>query len=164
MKISRHSVVATGFVLGLASLSTVTSGCSLTSPKAVTSYQAGDGANLDLGGVKLLGMLVVAEAQGKPGVLVGAVSTEGAQPVDVNITVLDGQSTVGSGTVTATPNELTQLGTGEGAKTIQLSNLPVPPGATLTLKVSSAGGGQEVALPVVPPTNQYQSIAPPSSS
>jgi len=164
LRTSRRPTAAAGFALGLAALAVVTSGCNLASPVAKANYQAADGADLSVGTVRLVNFLVVAEAKDKPGVVVGAVSTDGATPVQVRITVLSGESSLGETTVTAEPGKLANLSTGEGASAIQLSNVPVQPGANLTLRASTDAGGKDVTLPVVPATGQYKSIAPSSSS
>jgi hypothetical protein len=138
----------------------VTSGCNLASPVAQADYAASDGANVDLGNVRLSNFLVVAEAKGEPGVVVGAVSTDGATPVRVRITVLNGQTSLGETTVTAEPGKLANLAGGEGASTLQLSDVPVQPGANLTLRAATDAGGKEATLPVLAATGQYKSIQP----
>jgi type 1 fimbria pilin len=160
LRTSRRPTAAAGFALGLATVTMVTSGCSLASPVAEANYPASDGANVALGDVRLSNFLVVAEGKGKPGVVVGAVSTEGAKPVQVRITVLNGQTSLGETTVTAEPGNLANLASGEGASVFQLSDVPVQPGANLTLRASTDGGGQDVTLPVLPATDQYESIKP----
>lgn len=163
MRTSRRPTAATGFALGLAALAVVTSGCTLASPVADTGYAASDGASVDLGSVKLHNFLVVTEAKGKPGVVVGAVTTDGAQPVRVRITVLDGEDSLGETTLTAQPGELANLAGGEDAKPLQLSDVPVQPGANLTLRATTDEGGKDVSLPVLAATQQYESIKPSAS-
>jgi hypothetical protein len=164
LRTSRRPTAAAGFALGLAALAVVTSGCNLNSPVAKANYQASEGADLTLGNVRLSNFVVVAAAKDKPGVVVGAVSTDGAKPVQVTISVLNGGSSIGETTVTAEPGKLANLASGEGASAIQLSSVPVQPGANLTLRATTDGGGKDVTLPVVLAGEQYKSITPSSSS
>lgn len=162
MRTSRRPTAA-GFALGLATVAVVTSGCNLASPVAEANYAASDGTNVELGNVRLNNFLVVAEAKGKPGVVVGAVSTDGTTPVRVRISVLNGQTSLGETTVTAEPGKLASLASGEGGSAFQLSDLPVPPGANLTLRAATDAGGKEVTLPVLAATGHYESIQPSAS-
>jgi hypothetical protein len=163
----RRPAAAIAFTLGLAGVAVGASGCSFTSEKIIsTPYAASDGSNVDIplagsGVVKLSNVLVVSEAKDKPGVLVGAVSTTGTEPVPLQVTVVDpsGQSALGQTTVTATPGTLVQIGPSSPTK-LQVQSVPVPPGSVLTVHVQGAAGGREFTVPVLAPENQYASLSP----
>jgi hypothetical protein len=143
----------------------MSSGCALASPTTiVTPYAASDGVNAQVnltggGTVKFRNFLLVSSAKGAPGVLVGAVAADGSSPVDVQLSVLgpDGQP-VGQTSVTAKPGELAQIGP-DGTQ-LQVSDVPMPPGSTLTLRAQTPSGGTDFNLPVLAPQNQYSSITP----
>ena len=171
---SRYRRPATAIVLtmSLAGFTVAAAGCSLASPKVIaTPYTAADGANADLpvgdhGSVQLRNFLLVSSAKGKPGVLVGAVTTDGADPVQLQVAVVDptGNSVLGQTSITARPGELTQIGPA-GTAAVQVPNVPLPPGSTLTVHVQAGSGGRDFAVPVLAPQNQYASITPgPSGS
>jgi hypothetical protein len=167
----RRPATVAGFAIGLAGLSAVATGCSLAAPTPITSpYSASDGANAQLatpdgGTVKFLNFLLVSAAKGKPGVLVGAVTTDGGDPVRVQLSVLDaaGQNAIGQVNLTATPGQLTQVGPG-GTTTLQVSSVPQPPGAVLKLHAQTPEGGTDFELPVLAPQNAYSTITPTESA
>jgi hypothetical protein len=163
--------------LGLAGLTLVATGCSLASPTSTdTPYTPSDGTNADLnipgsGAVKFRNFLLVTQGKGKPGVLVGSISTNATKPVDIQVAVLsaDGSSPIGQATVTAKPDQLVQLGS-DGSSTVQVSDVPLPPGSLLKISAHTVGGNADFDLPVIAQQNQYASItasetsAPASSS
>lgn len=161
MRTSRRPTAA-ALALGLATLAMVASGCSLASPTVDATYAAGDGTNADLDDVKLRNFLVVSQARGKPGVVLGAVTTTGAQPVQVHLSVFaaDLRTPLGEGSVTARPGQLTTVGTGEGATAVQLKEVPVQPGSILTLRAVTDSGGTNLRVPVLLQEQQYGTITP----
>jgi hypothetical protein len=156
--------------LGLAGLTLVASGCTLASPKTITTpYQAADGTNAQVslsggGTVKFRDFLLVSASKGSPGVLVGAIAVDGTQPQQVRVRVLgaDDQSVLGQGTVTAQPGQLTQIGP-SGDTSVQVSDVPLPPGSVLHLQADTGSGGTDFSLPVLAPVNQYSTITPSAS-
>jgi hypothetical protein len=167
----RRPATVAGFAIGLAGLSAVATGCSLAAPTPITSpYAASDGTNAQLatpdgGTVKFLDFLLVSAAKGKPGVLIGAVTTDGGAPVQVQLSVLDtaGQNAIGQTDLTATPGKLTQVGPG-GTSSLQVSSVPQPPGAVLKLHAQTPDGGTDFDLPVLAPQNAYATITPTQSA
>jgi hypothetical protein len=153
-------------VIGLAGFSVTVSACSLASPKTIeTPYAASDGTNADLpvgngGTVQFRDFLLVSAAKGSPGVLIGAVSTNGAGPVQLQVSVVDaaGTAELGQATVTARPGQLTRIGP-DGDVTVQVSSVPLSPGSTLTARVQAASGQKDFALPVLAPVAQYSTIS-----
>jgi hypothetical protein len=169
----RRPAAKTTLALGLAGFTLVASGCTLASPKTITTpYAASDGTNADLtiaGGatVHFRNFLMVSSAKGEPGVLVGAVATDSSTPVPLQLQIVDatGQTVLGSADVTAQPGQLTQIGPVSPDATatpasMQLSAVPVPPGSTLTIHAASGSGGRDFALPVLAPLDQYSTITP----
>jgi hypothetical protein len=165
VRTSRRPAAVAGLALGLATFAVVASGCSLASPAVITTpYAASDGSNGEVGVVKFRNFLAVAEAKGDPGVVVGAVTTEGTSSARVRLTVLgpDGTSTLGETSVTVKPGQLVTIGIGDGAPTLQLKDVPVVPGAVLTLRASTDAGNTDLSLPVLAPQEQYKSLTPSS--
>jgi len=163
----RRPAAAVTLTLSLVGVTVAASACSLTSPKVITTpYAASDGSNADLtvpgsGTVQFRDFLLVSQAKGAPGVLVGAVTTDSVDPLQVQLNVLDatGQNTLAQRTVTVQPGQLTQIGP-QGSEQLQVPDVQVPPGSVLTLGVRSAAGTTTFALPVLAPTAPYDSITP----
>ena len=167
----RRPAAAAGFAISLAGVAVVASGCSLAAPTpTVTPYSASDGTNAQLtspggGTVKFRNFLLVSEAKGKPGVLVGAVTTDSADPVEIRLQVLDaaGQNPIGQTDLTAQPSALAQIGPG-GTVSLQISSVPSGPGTVLRVHAATPAGGTDFNLPVLAPTNAYASITASTSS
>ncbi|HEY6797016.1 MAG TPA: hypothetical protein VI248_20275 [Kineosporiaceae bacterium] len=170
MDSSRRPVAAFMLAIGLVGFSAAASGCSVASPKTImTPYQAADGTNADLPlgpdtSVQLRNFLLVSAAKGQPGVLVGAVSTSSPEPVQLQVSVVNpaGSAILGQAVLTARPGALTTVGP-NGDATVQVPDVPLPPGSVLTIRVQAAAGEHEFALPVLTPVAQYSSITPTAS-
>jgi hypothetical protein len=167
----RRPAAVAGFAISLAGVAVLAAGCSLAAPTpTVTPYPASDGTNAQLvsaGGatVSFRNFLLVSAAKGKPGVLVGAVTTDSADPVEIRLQVLDasGQNPLGQTSFTAKPAALAQVGPG-GTVSLQISNVPSGPGTVLRVRAATPAGGTDFNLPVLAPTNAYASITASSSS
>ncbi len=140
-------------------------GCSFNSPQTTaTTYAAADGSNAAITdaatgtAVDLRNFLLVGSDKGGPGTLIGAVVNNGTEPVTVEFTVLDGDSSVGSGRVTAEPGVLTKVG--PGSDEVSLTSVPAAPGAVLQLKAQTGAGGAQMSLPVMAAEGPYADIAP----
>jgi hypothetical protein len=163
VRTSRRPATAAGLGLGLAAVAVVATGCSIASPATIrTPYAASDGSNGQVGSVVFRNFLAVSEAKGEPGVVIGAVTTEGTESARVQLTVLDadGRTSLGQTTVTVKPGQLVTVGTGTGATAFQLKDVPVEPGAILTLRATTDAGNADLTLPVLAPENQYKTITP----
>ncbi|WP_129339061.1 hypothetical protein [Cellulomonas endophytica] len=133
-------------------------GCTTTNP--VTSneiYDASDGVGANVGEARATNLLVVTAAEGAPGVLVGAVTNDGRE--DVELTVgLPGEG-----------GEDFRLGAGEtvffggsGEDPVPLSSVGAAPGATVEVELSSpTGGSTTVPVPVLDGTlPEYSGLVP----
>lgn len=163
---TRQAATVAGALLLLPSLGA----CSFLNPKTTaTPYAASDGTNGQIvneatgAAVELRNMLLVAADEDGPGTLIGVATNTGSDPVSITFTVLDGAGqSVGSGTVRAAAGETTSIG--PDGSTVQVSSVPVPPGANLTLVAETpSGGSEQLTLPVLPPEGAYESVAPTSS-
>jgi hypothetical protein len=167
----RRPAAVAGFAISLVGVVVVASGCSLAAPTpTVSPYAASDGTNAQLaspggGTVKFRNFLLVSAAKGKPGVLVGAVTTDATTPVEVRLAVLDatGQSSIGETTLTAKAGELAQIGPG-GTLSLQVPDVPLAPGSVLQVRAQTQAGGTVFNLPVLAPTNAYAGITASASS
>ena len=107
------------------------------------SYAAGDGARADLANqIRAENVLIISEAEGSPGTVVGSIVNEWSQDAEVSLTVdgLGESITVtlpGSATVILSPDH----------ESIVLPSVPVPPGAVLNVQISTTESGS-VTLPI----------------
>jgi hypothetical protein len=161
----RHPAAAARFSLVLVGLVAVASGCALASPTTITTpYAASDGTNADLlvpgaGTVKFRDFLLVSAAKDAPGVLVGAVTTDAGSPLRVQLSVLgtDGNP-IGQTMLTTEPGQLSTFGA--DGTSLQVADVPLPPGSMLEVHAQTAAGGTDFELPVLAPTIEYSSITP----
>ena len=169
MRTPRHSLRRrTSSLAGAAVLAATglgLSACSAASPAVIaTPYQAAAGTNADLVDsasgttVHLRNFVLVAGAAGRPGVLLGAVTTDAAKPVTVTLTVLDSKGQpAATGTVTATANALTSVGP-EGTS-VPVAQSPAAAGAVVQLHAATSSGGTTMSLPIVAATGQFSPFA-----
>lgn len=138
---------------GLAVAATLAlTGCSATNPiTTLGEYDASDGTSTGVGGVRALNLLVVAAAEGAPGVLSGALANRSADDEDVTLTVAGGEPVevaVAAGTsvllgVTDAPAGYTTLD-------VPVAAVDVAPGGLTTVTVATSGGGTvELRVPVL---------------
>jgi len=161
----RRPTAAIALTVSLVGVTVAASACSLASPKVIaTPYAAADGSNADLaipgsGTVQLRNFLVVSQAKGAPGVIIGAVTTDSLQPLQVQLNLLDptGQNALGQAVLTVEPGRLIQIGPG-GTEQLQVPDVQVPPGSVLNLNVRSAAGTKTFAIPVVGETGPYSTV------
>lgn len=165
----RSTVTAAVLVAGALALSPALSACSFLNPKTTAvTYDASDGVNGQIVdeatgiSIQLRNMLLVAAEPNAPGLLIGAVSNEGDQTVNVTLTVLDDTGNpVGGGTVRARAQELTEIG-GDGT-TVRIASVPTAPGTNLLLQVDTPSGGDRLSLPVLAPEGPYADVTPSAS-
>jgi len=163
----RRPAAAIALTVSLAGVTVAASACSLASPKVIaTPYAAADGTNADLtvpgsGTIQFRNFLVVSQAKGSPGVLIGAVTTDSVQPLQVQLAVLDpsGQSAIGQANLTVEPGQLTRFGPG-GTDQLQVPDVQVPPGAVLTVSVRSVSGTKSFTVPVLGQQSPYDTVTP----
>lgn len=147
-------VVAAG-LLGLAATLSL-SACQWTSPITTQlHYDASDGKSVELGSVKVLNALIVAEKQDGPGTLVASFANQGDTKQTVQVKV--GTQTAGS--VEVPPGQVVQASS--GGKMMQIAKVTAAPGAMVDVMFSTSGGdAAPVALPVLPPNPPYASLKP----
>ena len=79
---ARAAVAATGLAAAL-----VLAGCSATNPiQTQDQYDASDGVSVRLGDVRASNLMILSAAEGKEGVLLGALTNTGADGVTVTVT------------------------------------------------------------------------------
>ncbi len=118
-------------------------GCSATNPMLTQlDYDASDGLAVELGDVRGINILVVASAEGEPGVLVGALTNESDEDTTVELTLTGEEGAAGDpvsvdlpafGTVSFGGAEST-----EGrvqAEDVEFEQVPARPGAFVELQV-----------------------------
>lgn len=131
-----------------------------TPPTTMNQYAAGDGARANLGSqVKVENLLVITEAEGSAGTLVGGVVNLWEQEAEVSLSVQDLGEAV---TVTVDPKATLLLHPEH--ESVVLPSVPVPPGATLEVQISTGNSGSvTVPVPVLDGTmDPYQDYLPDS--
>lgn len=136
------------------------SACQWTSPITTQlQYDASDGKSTEVGTVKVLNALIVAEKQDGPGTLVASFANQGSAKASVQVKV--GEQTVG--TVEVAPGAVVQAST--DAKKMTVAKVPAPPGALVDVTFGTAGGSvSPIAIPVLPPNPPYASLKPGAAS
>lgn len=151
---SRHRLRA---ALAAAALgSTLLGGCAVFSPVQTDYvYQPADGINASFGDLDLRGVLVVADAEGGPGSVVGQLVNNGTEAVDVSIGTADGPAPE---PVTVEPGSSLSLGEDSS---VTLASVPAAPGSVVPLQVSTPGTGVNVVgVPVLPALDYYEDSKP----
>jgi hypothetical protein len=106
--------------------------------------------------------LVVVGDKGKPGVLTGALTNPGPQPVTVTVTA---QGSTSPTEVQVPAGSSVQLGAANAGATVVVPSLQQPAGAMTGVQLSSPAGGQvQVQVPVLPTSYSYYStVTPPAT-
>jgi hypothetical protein len=137
-------------------------GCSMLSGTQVLKpAQLSDGVSTTLGSVEAHALVVVGD-KGQPGVLTGALTNSGAQPVTVTVAA---QGSTSPTQVQVPAGSSVQLGSAGGGATVVVPSLEQPAGAMTGIQLSSPDGGQlQVQVPVLPTTYPYYAtVTPPST-
>lgn len=141
---------AAALAAGAAAVGLVLAGCSATNPITTEDpYGASDGVRMTLGDVRGSNLLVVSEAEGEPGNLLGGLINDGTENRVVTVSAGDTSETVELG-----PKETVLLGGGDapedGQASIIFESVDVPPGAVLVVTFSTPEDGSVTAnLPVL---------------
>lgn len=134
------------------------SGCSFVNPiQTLEPYAPGDGVRVQVAdGVSVENLLVVAEDEGEPGRVLGAVSNDTGEQIHVTMTFADAGEAVSLSVdnfVNFTDSELV------------LQRTPAPPGGTATAEVSVATtGAVTVEVPVLDGTLEHYAEYIPAGS
>ncbi|WP_208012559.1 hypothetical protein [Cellulomonas shaoxiangyii] len=137
--------------LALASAA-VLAGCSATNQiTTISDYPPSDGVAITVDEVRALNLLVVTEAEGAPGLLVGALSNTSGEDTTVTLTVEGGEAVEvdvpSAGTVL--------MGGTDAPGRYRTAEVPVaavaaPPGGMTSVTISTpAGGSSSVSVPVL---------------
>ena len=147
-------------MLALLAVVATFSGCSWFSPAATSFPQIqADGVPLTVEEIEFENLVVVASARGARGVLTGQAANVTRLPIEVTVSTDRG----------TTPARFTLAPfAGDGISwmptNVDLGPIPVIPGATVTLVVSTPGAGaNEVSVPVLSPgtdLDYYDGIRP----
>ena len=133
-------------------------GCSATNP--ITSddpYSASDGVRGEVGDVTAENLFLLTAAKGDPGALQGALTNRGDESVEVRIA---GEQDSESTDVRVPAGQTVLLGA-EG-EDVQLGSVPVEPGATTPLTLTTgAAGSVTLDVPVLDGTlPEYATLVP----
>lgn len=122
-------------------------------------YDPGDGVSVQLGDrdeVRLVNLLVLTEAEGSPGVLIGAATNRGSEPVELTVQVADAEASL-----ELAPGETLRWGDSQNDP-VQIGSVTAPPGAVIEVTASTpAHGSASVPTPVLDGTlTEYASLLP----
>lgn len=159
--------------LALVVAAPVLAGCGMSSSGTARPYDPSDGVSSRVGTVDVRNLLVVSSATGAPGVVSGALLNEATDAVTVTVGLqgqtgtsveVPAQGSVLLGSQTGEPSASPGLRESDAA-VIQLASMPEPPGATVTMTLSTPDGGAvTVLVPVLANTLEYASITPTGGS
>lgn len=133
-----------GIVAVSAILSAGLAGCGVVTPDMTAKdYAPGDGTMIIIDDVRALNLMIVTEAEGEKGILLGAVANRGFTDQTASLT-LDGAELF-SQTVSAESTHLLEDG-----EPIVVPSVPAAPGAVVDVTLSVDGAGSQVEpVPVV---------------
>ncbi|MFT4148517.1 MAG: hypothetical protein QM632_06985 [Micrococcaceae bacterium] len=139
----------------------LTAGCSYTNPQGTAiEHPLSDGVQAEIGNVKFRNILIVSEAKGSPGRILGAAVNEGNQPVNMTITPEGGTP------LTFTVPAKSSNAPGEYNFQSDANKQLIPattqaPGALETLKLSDGTTSSDMKTPIVDGTlKDYRDYLP----
>ena len=139
------------------------SGCSATNPIAtIADYQPSDGVATTVGDVRVLNMIVIAQGEGQPGTLTGALANGSAQDETVTLTIsgedfrvpVAASSTLLLGAPDAPPRYETA--------DVEVAAVDAAPGGLTTVTVATASSGSvQLQVPVLnDKLPEYEALLP----
>lgn len=133
------------------------SGCAAFSPvQTEVIGDVADGVPVDLGAVRIDNLLVVAPAKGGPGTISASVVNSSGQEVAIAFT----DQASGSSARFAVPAFTTRQISSQSDK-VELASVSAPPGAVITMDVTSPISGTSiVTVPVLSEQSYYQTLLP----
>jgi hypothetical protein len=136
------------------------SGCAVFSPVQTDyDYDSADGVPLTIAGLDLRDLAVVVPAKGGTGLVVGQAVNRSTSAVDVTFAV-EGAPTPATVAIPASSGKtLSDAATG-----IEIPGIPVGPGETVQMTVTTAeAGANVVTVPVLPNRGYYKDLTASSS-
>ncbi len=124
------------------------------------SYDPADGVSTQIGTLHLNNVLVVSNAKGGPGNVLGMAVNGSGQPAQVSVSTLEaGQSGAAGPQITVPANSTAQLSPATD-KALTLPSIDVPPGAAVQLLIRTGGGQAVLDVPVLPASGVYEKLGP----
>lgn len=135
------------------------SGCQVTNPAQTdVAYQPADGVAVDMGPVQIRGLVVVSDAEGGPGTIVGNLSNDSGTAAQVSMAPEGQQSPI---TVDAAAYGSESLSTQDQ---VIIPAVSVAPGGVLSMQIGTPESGLNVVLvPVLPARDYYEGFKPTAS-
>ncbi len=130
-------------------------GCQVFSPiQTNVPFDPADGVPVDLGEVQIRDLVVVAEAKGGPGTLVGSVNNDGNEAAEITVTGEGGQPL----TLRVPPHQHLSLSTTSRST---LQSVAKDPGGMVTLQIATTASGPNIVdVPVLLPNGYYEPFKP----
>ena len=140
----------------IAAAALLASGCAVFSPvQTNVPYIPADGVPLTIPGLTLRNLAVVTGTDADTGVLIGQVVNETASAVDVTFGIQGGAQASAPTTVAAYSGDTIS----DSAEQVELPGVPAPPGAMVTLTVTTSEAGQNVVqVPVLLDDRYYSDL------
>lgn len=142
----------------VASLALLVAGCSATNPITTSeNYAASDGVRVELGEAVLTNLLVLTAAEGSEGTVLGAVSNNGQDDLELTLTL---EGSADEARIDLPAGATVLLGPDE--EEVVLDSVPAPPGALVAVSVvSDRSGAVTVRVPVLDGTlPEYADLVP----
>ena len=159
---SRRPVSRTRTILAAAAAASALAGCSATNPiTTADAYNVVDGVQADVTEtVAARNLLVLTSEEGAEGVMTGALTNQGRDDVEVELSPEGGDSV----TLDVPAGGTVLLGS-ENGEEVEIDEVPVQPGALMTVTASTPDGGtHEILVPVFDGTlPEYSEIVPEAS-
>ena len=152
-------------VAGLAAVAALAlGGCSATNDMTtVADYDASDGAGAALGNLRIGNLLVVAAAEGDPGVVAGSLSNGGSRAEQVTLEVDGGEPVevevpAGGTVLMGAADAPARYGTAD----VEVAAVAAPPGGLVDVTITTGSAGtQELRVPVLDGTlPEYEDLLP----
>lgn len=123
-------------------------GCSVTNPMLTQlDYNSSDGLDIEVGDVRGINLLVIAEAEGEPGVLVGALTNESSDDTTVGIRLVDAEGSPTDAVEVDLAGGATVSFAGASAdggrvqpEDVEFAEVPAAPGAFIELELRVESG------------------------
>ena len=159
LTLPRRRPPARGVVLLAAFVLAALSGCSATNPITTAgSYEPSDGSSAEIDGVRAGNLILLTAAEGATGTLLGYLTNSGDRSARVALGLPDGAA-LGS-ELRLRAGETVILGP-DGDIELRLESVPAPPGAYVSLTMTTGSGSVAVSVPVLDGTfPQYADLVP----
>ncbi|NYD99736.1 hypothetical protein BJY21_000921 [Kineosphaera limosa] len=128
---------------------------------SMKQYDPADGVSAQLGNLHLNNLIVISDAEGGQGNVVGLAINGTDAPAQVQVSAVNaGQAGAAGAPLEVAAHSSQQLTEPEGGRATSIPTVQVPPGAMMQLLVQTNLGQTVVDVPVLPPEGYYVGYGP----